>query len=658
MSSTPTKGLRKPRSIRLQITLTVWGLLAVSFGISNVLLLGAATKSLVGNIQIQLEDESKYLSFTIERWQYEIETTLKLLADTPTIKDQRTQDFTSLLSAASSAYPDREWRIRDRSGNLLAHTGPQLSEKQPPQVIRRRTYFQNALAGKFDLQVGSSPMLGSACLIGSTPYYAAGHNATVREADGVISFCLRLSDLGKDSGMKKLEETMSHIKKGIRGDDLLDLSKNDYSGRAFFLVDKQGHMLFPARNTMDALSLQPWESILKGPWGPLVKLTEGKNLQAFDEISINNHTLFALIRDIPGGQWTSVNVIDKGTVFRDLYANLRYLIWLQLLTLAAVTWATFVVCKKIADPLHLAGQALRQIRQGTFNLGLPKGKPDEMGELINDINATAKELEALLASKMQSALTEQQLATARRIHQDFLVKEIPKSSTYDLAVFTAPALDVGADWYDAMQIGNTLFVVIADVCDKGVGSALYMSVFRSLLRYSLQRFAQESLDNDQQLLGAVATLVNNYMAENHALSAMFATVFLGAFDTTTNTLTYLTAGHECPFILRDGTLDQLEVTGPAIGIFAGASFSSKVSQLHPGDLLFTYTDGLPDARSPEGIGWGVEPLKKLLLNADRATITAQTMTDTVVEQIHHHVGSADAFDDLTLLALHVPANHA
>ena len=658
MTRSPRKGWKKPRSIRLQITLTVWTLLAISFGISNILLLSAATKSLVGNIQNQLEDESKYLSFTIERWQYEIETTLKLLADTPTIKYQRTEDFTSLLNAASSAYPEREWRIRDRSGNLLAHTGPQLSEQQPPQIIRQRPYFQNALAGKFDLQVGSSPMLGRACLIGSTPYYAARHDSSPRDAAGVISFCLRLSDLGKDSGMKKLEETVNHLRKGTREGDLLDLSKNDYSGRAFFLVDKQGHMLFPARNEMDALSLQPWETILKGPWGPLVKLTEGKNSQAFDQLSINNHTLFALIRDIPGGQWTSVNVIDKGTVFRELHANLRYLIWLQLLTLVGVTWATFLVCKKIADPLHLAGQALRQIRQGTFDLHLPKGKPDEMGELINDINETAKELEALLASKMQSALTEQQLATARRIHQDFLVKEVPNSETYDLAVFTAPALEVGADWYDAMQIGNTLFVVIADVCDKGVGSALYMSVFRSLLRYSLQRFAQESLNDHPQLLGAVATLVNNYMAENHGLSAMFATVFLGAFDTDTKRLTYLTAGHECPFILREGYLDQLEVTGPAIGIFAGASFHSKVCQLQSGDLLFAYTDGLPDARSPEGIGWGVEPLKKLLLNADRSSITAQTMTDTVVEQIRHHVGSADAFDDLTLLALHVPANHA
>ena len=658
MTRSPSKGWKKPRSIRLEITLTVWTLLAISFGISNVLLLSAATKSLVGNIQNQLEDESKYLSFSIERWQYEIETTLKLLADTPTIKYQRTEDFRSLLNAASSAYPGREWRIRDRSGNLLAHTGPQLSEQQLPQVIRKRHYFQNALAGKFDLQVGSSPMLGRACLIGSTPYYAAGRDAARREAAGVISFCLRLSDLGKDSGMKKLEEAVSHIKKGTRGGDLLDLSKNDYSGRAFYLVDKQGHMLFPARNNMDALSLQPWDKILKGPWGPLVKLTEGKNIRVFDQLSINNQTFFALVRDIPGGQWTSVNVIDKGTVFRELHANLRYLIWLQLLTLVGVTWATFLVCKKIADPLHLAGQALRQIRQGTFNLGLPKGKPDEMGELINDINETAKDLEALLANKMQSALTEQQLATARRIHQDFLVKEIPNSETFDLAVFTAPALDVGADWYDAMQIGNTLFVVIADVCDKGVGSALYMSVFRSLLRYSLQRFALESLNDHQQILGAVATLVNNYMAENHGLSAMFATVFIGAFDTGTNNLTYLTAGHECPFILREGYLDQLEVTGPAIGIFAGASFHSKVCQLQSGDLLFAYTDGLPDARSPEGIGWGVEPLKKLLLNADRSSITAQTMTDTVVEQIRHHVGSADAFDDLTLLALHVPANHA
>ena len=352
-------------------------------------------------------------------------------------------------------------------------------------------------------------------------------------------------------------------------------------------------------------------------------------------------------------KWTSVNVIDKNTAFRGLYTSLRNLVLFQVFTLICITWATFKVCKNLAKPLHLAERALRQIRKEVFILNLPPGPANEMGELLDDINETGKYLKELISKETESALVAQQIETARRIHQDFSIKKLPISEHYELSVFNAPALEVSADWYDALEIQGTTFVVIADVCDKGVGSALYMSVFRSLLRYSLQRFSLETNNKPCELLTAVAMLVNDYMAENHGQSAMFATVFIGAYEEQTQEKTYLNAGHERTFILRTNHLEQLDVTGSAIGIFKGSNFKANTLKLKPGDLLFAYTDGLTDARNNKGDGWGLEPLKKLLLFADRSTLTAQTITETVVEQIALHVGGTEAFDDLTLLALHI-----
>jgi sigma-B regulation protein RsbU (phosphoserine phosphatase) len=181
-----------------------------------------------------------------------------------------------------------------------------------------------------------------------------------------------------------------------------------------------------------------------------------------------------------------------------------------------------------------------------------------------------------------------------------------------------------------------------------------MSVFRSLLRYSLQRFSLDATQDSCEILSTVATLVNDYMAENHADSVMFATVFIGAYKASNQSFSYLTAGHEQPLLLSSTGLLKLDVTGPAIGIFAGAKFATKTIKMLPGDLLFAYTDGLPDARSNQGISWGLHSLEKVLLNASKDTLSAHSIINTVVEQVMLHVDSAESFDDLTLLALHVP----
>ena len=647
--------VRHPHSIRFQITFTVWLLLVLTFGLSNLILFSAATRSMILNVQKKLAAESDFLTLSIEEWQDEISNTLTLLTNAYTLRTGDVKAAKHLLNAAAHAYPYREWRVRDSSGKLLVMTGKQLFGNLQPEEIRSRPYFQKALKGQPVFEVVRSNMLRTGCLTAAAPYYPIKSNPTKNikpTPSGVVSFCLRLSDVGADSGINRLEATIHPTEEDNSKREFFNPSQNDYTGHAFFLVDSSGHLVFPASKGLDYVSMQTGREVNQGPWAPLVMLADGKH-KGFNQITVRGHELFALVREIPDRKWTSVIVIDKNTAFRGLYTSLRNLVLLQVFTLIFITWATFRVCKNLAKPLHLAGRALRQIRRGVFTLNLPPGPANEMGELLDDINETGKHLKELISKETESALVAQQIQTARRIHQDFLIKKLPTSEHYDLSVFTAPALEVGADWYDALEIQGTTFVVIADVCDKGVGSALYMSVFRSLLRYSLQRFSLETNNKPSDLLTAVAMLVNDYMAENHGQSAMFATVFIGAYEDQTQTMTYLTAGHERPFLLRPNHLEQLEVTGPAIGIFKGSSFKTNTLKLQPGDLLFAYTDGLPDARNGKGDGWCLEPLKKLLLNADRSTLTAQTMTETVVEQIALHVGGTEAFDDLTLLALHI-----
>lgn len=113
-------------------------------------------------------------------------------------------------------------------------------------------------------------------------------------------------------------------------------------------------------------------------------------------------------------------------------------------------------------------------------------------------------------------------------------------------------------------------------------------------------------------------------------------------------MSYLSAGHESPFIVGASRLEMLDkVSGPAIGIFDAAKYSIFSARLQPGDALVVYSDGLTDARSPANEGWGVVSLRELLKIAPRDT-AAQLMA-SIVSSVDQHMAGADQFDDLTIM---------
>ena len=218
---------------------------------------------------------------------------------------------------------------------------------------------------------------------------------------------------------------------------------------------------------------------------------------------------------------------------------------------------------------------------------------------------------------------------------------------------TTPALQIGADWYDAFLHGNHLFILVADVCDKGVGSALFMSVFRSLVRYGWQHLCADPDFSSEQIIVNSIAVANQYMCENHSEASMFATVFAAVYDIDTGLLTYVNAGHEAPFVLSDAGLMELPVTGPAVGIFESAQFGASSLPLLPGMFLFAYSDGLPDSRSNTDQSFGKARINSLLQSLDISALSAQGLIERVQAAVSAHSEGAPPFDDLTLLCLHL-----
>lgn len=262
------------------------------------------------------------------------------------------------------------------------------------------------------------------------------------------------------------------------------------------------------------------------------------------------------------------------------------------------------------------------------------------------------------------------VATARRFQLDFLPKDMPRPHGWDLAASLQPAREVAGDFYDvfSMTQGRRIGLVIADICDKGVGAALFMALIRSMTR----AFAQQNhnmdltdlltLDAPSPLAGrgrgvssvgvnalkAAVSLTNNYIVDNHADLNMFATMFFGILDPRTGVLDYINGGHNPPYIVAaDGTIKAiLKPTGPAVGMMPGSEFGVEHAQLEPGDILISYTDGVPDARDPHGKRYGDARFRSLLIEPFTG---AQEAVERVQNAMRNHIADADQFDDITLL---------
>ena len=243
-----------------------------------------------------------------------------------------------------------------------------------------------------------------------------------------------------------------------------------------------------------------------------------------------------------------------------------------------------------------------------------------------------------------------ELDIGRRIQAGFLPQGCPQPRGYAIAARFEPARSVGGDFYDVFTLHNGhIALIVADVCDKGVGAALYMALFRTLLRSTALQDAMV-LRGDAQLLGDVVTHTNDYIARTHDHSNMFATVFFGILEPATGVLLYINGGHDAPVIAGPaGPRTRLPPTGPALGLMPQAHFGLGEAAIAPGEMLLAYTDGVTDARSPQGQElFGEERLLGLLAGA----CGPQVLLDRISAALAQHAPAEQAFDDVTLLAVH------
>lgn len=238
-----------------------------------------------------------------------------------------------------------------------------------------------------------------------------------------------------------------------------------------------------------------------------------------------------------------------------------------------------------------------------------------------------------------------ELNVATQIQADMLPRifpPFPDRNEFDIFASMTPAKEVGGDFYDFFLIDdNHLGMVMADVSGKGVPAALFMVIAKTLIKNRAQMGGGPS---------EILQYVNEQLCQGNE-AELFVTVWFAILDITTGKGMAANAGHEHPVIRRaNGEYELVQYRhSPAIAVMEDIRFKEHEFEMHPGDSLFVYTDGVTEATNAKNELYGTERMLKALnseMDAD-----PKKLLQNVQDGINAFVGNAPQFDDITMMCL-------
>jgi serine phosphatase RsbU (regulator of sigma subunit)/predicted ester cyclase len=237
---------------------------------------------------------------------------------------------------------------------------------------------------------------------------------------------------------------------------------------------------------------------------------------------------------------------------------------------------------------------------------------------------------------------EQELLVARRIQQASLPKEVPTLEGWQISPLYRPAREVGGDFYDFHLLSeDRLGLVVGDATGKGVPAALVMSTTCGMLQA-----VSKTLDasSPREVLEQVNETLLARIPAN-----MFVTCFYAILDPRSGSLRYANAGHDLPYLHRNGEAEELRARGMPLGLMPGMSYEEKEIELDAGEAALFYSDGLVEAHDSKGEMFGFPRLQAFV--AEHAA-EERSLEEALLEELYSFVGEGwEQEDDITLLTL-------
>lgn len=300
---------------------------------------------------------------------------------------------------------------------------------------------------------------------------------------------------------------------------------------------------------------------------------------------------------------------------------------------------SMLVQQLVVHNLNLVNESLQKITDGDLSEKVNVHYASEFSSLSNDINQTVNALKGYIDAAEEKI--KQELILAKNIQESALPKNFTfKHQGFEIYADMEPAKQVGGDFYDFFFIDqDKLVLVIADVAGKGIPAAMFMMKSKTTIR----GFAEADYTPSE-----LFEVSNNVICEGNDTN-MFVTVWIGIVDLKTGVMKCSNAGHEYPIIMRNSGSFKIfkDVHKPALGMMEDVKFDEYEIKLKPGDVIYVYTDGVPEAVNTEVEQYGTQRLIDVL--NDHKEDSIKDMLSAVKDNLGDFVGTADQFDDVTML---------
>ena len=324
-------------------------------------------------------------------------------------------------------------------------------------------------------------------------------------------------------------------------------------------------------------------------------------------------------------------------------------VFVIVLTLVVILISLLLTGKFVTKPLKRLSQGATGFAKNADEgfsmedvINLPIKSNDEIGDLYNEIRSMQRRIvegaDKLTKITAERERVNTELNMATRIQASMLPNifpPFPEREDFDLYASMSPAKEVGGDFYDFGMIDdNHLFMLIADVSDKGIPAALFMMSTKILINYRAKKGGSPA---------EILTDVNRQISEDND-EMMFVTVWMGILDLTTGNLKCTNAGHEYPFIRTqdEGFKVYKDKRGVMVGVDPDLRYEDYELTLNKGDVIFVYTDGVPEATNASDDMYGMERLEE----------TLNSIEDKTPEGIlKGFAENTTQFDDLTMLCV-------
>src|SRR5215217_4989892 len=342
---------------------------------------------------------------------------------------------------------------------------------------------------------------------------------------------------------------------------------------------------------------------------------------------------------IPGQQPGREGYLGAFTEYQAAYSHTRYVIEKQ------IAEGDEVVTSFSASATHDRGEYMGLVPTGNELKALLVLIHRIVGGKISDEWSQWIGLAELMGQRLEQEMrererVEQELQVARSIQQASLPNDVPTLEGWEIIHHYQPAREVGGDFYDFLELSNGhLGLLVGDATSKGVPAALVMASTCSMLR-AVARASEYSP-------GEVLSRVNDSLVTDIPPN-MFVTCFYCILDPENGRLRYANAGHDLPYLHRNGDAEELRARGMPLGLMPGMSYEEKETILEAGEVALFYSDGLVEAHDPKGEMFGFPRLRALIAKHGEQ----RSLGDFLLEELYSFTGEDwEQEDDITLLAL-------